>query len=249
MDLEPEPKQLATTEDQMVVRYRIGGRDQMAANTARPLDSASSLMSFQLHQSAINNAISRIGLNGNQFTIDELVAHLRGFIGAENSAQPSVKSDRHAEIGFAYFDPILIEFQDGQLKVTLNLRSLKIGEKGKVWKNVSLTAAYRFVRDGMKIQLQQNDDGTRIRGKRLRFGDRAAISTVMKVLFKKEYSVESLPDKIAQRIDTSQLEISQLSVSDGWLAVLVDDREFNTAQETVLDILRTSSSRKLINRR
>ena len=249
MDLEPEPKQLATTEDQMVVRYRIGGRDQMAANTARPLDSASSLMSFQLHQSAINNAISRIGLNGNQFTIDELVAHLRGFIGAENSAQPSVKSDRHAEIGFAYFDPILIEFQDGQLKVTLNLRSLKIGEKGKVWKNVSLTAAYRFVRDGMKIQLQQNDDGTRIRGKRLRFGDRAAISTVMKVLFKKEYSVESLPDKIAQRIDTSQLEISQLSVSDGWLAVSVDDREFNTAQETVLDILRTSSSRKLINRR
>ena len=206
----------------MVVRYRIGGRDQMAANTARPLDSASSLMSFQLHQSAINNAISRIGLNGNQFTIDELVAHLRGFIGAENSAQPSV---------------------------TLNLRSLKIGEKGKVWKNVSLTAAYRFVRDGMKIQLQQNDDGTRIRGKRLRFGDRAAISTVMKVLFKKEYSVESLPDKIAQRIDTSQLEISQLSVSDGWLAVSVDDREFNTAQETVLDILRTSSSRKLINRR
>ena len=249
MDLEPEPKQLATTEDQMVMRYRIGGRDQMAANTARPLDSASSLMSFQLHQSAINNAISRIGLNGNQFTIDELVAHLRGFIGAENSAQPSVKSDRHAEIGFAYFDPILVEFQDGQLKVTLNLRSLKIGEKGKVWKNVSLTAAYRFVRDGMKIQLQQNDDGTRIRGKRLRFGDRAAISTVMKVLFKKEYSVESLPDKIAQRIDTSQLEISQLSVSDGWLAVSVDDREFNTAQETVLDILRTSSSRKLINRR
>jgi hypothetical protein len=126
---------------------------------------------------------------------------------------------------------------------------LKIGEKGKVWKNVSLTAAYRFVRDGMMIQLQQNDDGTRIRGKRLRFGDRAAISTVMKVLFKKEYSVESLPDKIAQRIDTSQLEISQLSVSDGWLAVSVDDREFNTAQETVLDILRTSSSRKLINRR
>lgn len=249
MDLEPEPKQLATTEDQMVMRYRIGGRDQMAANTARPLDSASSLMSFQLHQSAINNAISRIGLNGNQFTIDELVAHLRGFIGAENSTQPSVKSDRHAEIGFAYFDPILVEFQDGQLKVTLNLRSLKIGEKGKVWKNVSLTAAYRFVRDGMKIQLQQNDDGTRIRGKRLRFGDRAAISTVMKVLFKKEYSVESLPDKIAQRIDTSQLEISQLSVSDGWLAVSVDDREFNTVQETVLDILRTSSSRKLINRR
>jgi hypothetical protein len=246
MDLEPEPKQLSTTEDQMVVRYRIGGRDQMAANTARPLDSASSLMSFQLHQSAINNAISRIGLNGNKFTVDELVTHLKEFVGAENSTE---QSDRHAEIGFAYFDPILVEFQEDQLRVTLNLRSLKIGEKGKVWKNVSLTAAYRFVRDGMKIQLQQNDDGTRIRGKRLRFGDKAAISTVMKVLFKKEYSVASLPEKIAQRIDTSQLEISQLSVSDGWLAVSVDDRETKTAQETVLDMFRTSTNRKLMNRR
>jgi hypothetical protein len=133
--------------------------------------------------------------------------------------------------------------------VTLNLKSLKIGEKGKVWKNVSLTAAYRFVRDGMKIQLQQNDDGTRIRGKRLRFGDKAAISTVMKVLFQKEYSVASLPEKITQRIDTSKLEVSQLSISDGWLAVSVDDREFDTAQETGLDVLQTSSNRKLINRR
>ncbi len=249
MDLEPEPKQLATTEDQMVVRYRIGGRDQMAANTARPPDGAGSLMSFQLHQSAVNNAISRIGLNGRQFTVDELTEHLRGFVGAEGSAEPQAKSDQHAEVGFAYFDPILVEFQEDQLRVTLNLKSLKIGEKGKVWKNVSLTAAYRFVRDGMKIQLQQNDDGTRIRGKRLKFGDKAAISTVMKVLFKKEYSVASLPDKIAQRIDTSQLEISQLSVSDGWLAVSVDDQEFNIAQETVLDVLRTSTNRKLINRR
>ena len=249
MDLEPEPKQLSTTEDQMVVRYRIGGRDQMAANTARPLDKADSLMSFQLHQSAVNNAISRIGLNGNKFTVDELITHLQEFVGAENSAEPRPKSDRHAEIGFAYFDPILVEFQDDQLRVTLNLRSLKIGDKGKVWKNVSLTAAYRFVRDGMKIQLQQNDDGTRIRGKRLRFSDKAAISTVMKVLFKKEYSVASLPEKLAQRIDTSQLEISQLSVSDGWLAVSVDDREIKTAQETVLDIFRTSTSRKLMNRR
>lgn len=249
MDLEPEPKQLATTEDQMVVRYRIGGRDQMAANTARPLDSGSSLISFQLHQSAINNAISRIGLNGNKFTVDELVEHLKGVVGAGDSNQAGAKSDQHAEIGFAYFDPILVEFQEDQLKVTLNLKSLKIGEKGKVWKNVSLTAAYRFVRDGMKIQLHQNDNGTRIRGKRLRFGDKAAISTVMKVLFQKEYSVASLPEKIAQRIDTSRLEISQLSISDGWLAVSVDDREFNTAQETGLDALQTSSNRKLINRR
>jgi hypothetical protein len=71
----------------------------------------------------------------------------------------------------------------------------------------------------------------------------------MKVLFQKEYSVASLPEKIAQRIDTSKLEISQLSISDGWLAVSVDDREFNTAQETGLDVLQTSSNRKLISRR
>ena len=249
MELEPESIQMASTDKQVVMRYRLAGRDQMAANTSRPRDSGDSLLSFQLHQSAINNAIARIGLNGNKFTIDELAKHLRDTIGSENVSSPEQESDKYAEIGFGYFDPIHVDFQDDQMKITLNLKSLKIGETGKTWKNVSLTAAYRFAIDGMTIQLQQDDNGTRIKGKRLRFADKAAISAVMKVLFKQQYSMNPMPQKLKERINCQCLGISQLVLTDGWLGVSIDDQQPLTARRFQDDQQRSGGIRRMIQRR
>jgi len=77
MDLEPTPMQLATTESEIVIRYRLAGRDQLAANTARPASSTQSMIAFQMHQSLINNAIARLGLNGESFNSQELADHLQ----------------------------------------------------------------------------------------------------------------------------------------------------------------------------
>ncbi len=246
MDLEPESLQMTSTDEQVVMRYRLAGRDQMAANTSRPRDNGESLLSFQLHQSAINNAIARIGLNGNDFTIDELTKHLRDVIGSDQVVSSDQDSDRYAEIGFAYFDPMHVDFQDDRLNITLNLKSLKIGTTGKTWKNVSLTASYRFAVDGMSIELQQDDEGTRIRGKRLRFGDKAAISAVMKVLFKQQYALNALPKKLSDRIDGQLLEVSQFVVVDGWLGVSIDDRKPDSDQ---LERPLTGAIRRLNQRR
>jgi hypothetical protein len=248
MDLEPVPMQLATTQQQVVMRYRLAGRDQMAANTARPRDSGSSLMSFQLHQSAVNNMIARIGLNGNKFTIQELAKHLREVVGAPQMESADPPSEQHAEFEFAHFDPIRFDFVEDRLNVTLNLKSLKIGESGKTWKNVSLTAAYHLNATGMMIDLQQDDEGTRIKGKRLRFSDKAAISTIMKVMFKQEYSLNALPAKFNERIGGQDLEVSQFVVSDGWIAVSVDDRR-QANRSSLDDHERIGEIRRLMNSR
>ena len=222
----------------------------MAANTSRPRDSGKSLMSFQLHQSAINNVIARIGLSGNRFTIDELKLHLRDVAGLQSLSSPTEEEDdQYAEIGFAYYDPIHINFQEDRMNIRLNLRSLKIGETGKTWKNISLTASYQFAVDGMKIQLQQDDDGTRIKGRRLRFSDKAAISTVMKVMFKKQYTMDSLPRKLKEKLDGQLLEVSQLVASDGWLAVSIDDQAGSAVQNERDDQQRVGAIRRLIQRR
>ncbi len=246
MDLEPVPMQMATTDSQIVMRYRLAGGDQMAANTARPRDSGKSLLSFQLHQSALNNTIARIGLNGNQFTIEELANHLRDVVGAPQVGLDESTSEQHAEIGFAHFDPIRIDFQEDRMNVTLNLKSLKIGETSKQWKNISLTASYKLNVEGMKLTLDQDDEGTRIKGKRLRFGDKAAISTVMKVLFKKQYTTNALPGKIKDRIGAQQLEVSQLVVSDGWIAMSIDD-PIQASRPIQQDNERMGAMRRLIN--
>ena len=238
MDLEPQAVQMSTSADQLMMRYRIAGPDQMSANSARPRDSGQSLISFQLHQTAVNNAIARVGLNGNTFTFDELTQHLSEVVGLplSGAADDPQSSDRHAEIQFASLAPIQIEFVEDRFRITLNLKKLKVGEKGKQWKNLSLVAAYKPIPAGTQFVLEQDDQETRIKGKkRIKFKDKAAISTVMKVMFKKEYVVNALPKNMLSLIGGDSIAISQLVISDGWISLSFDDRIFAAYQENFSD--------------
>ncbi|MFK7766250.1 MAG: hypothetical protein AB8B55_03325 [Mariniblastus sp.] len=255
MDLDPEPVQLATTQDQLIMRYRLAGRDQMAANTARPRDNGDSLLSFQLHQSMINNAIARIGLNGEEFSGQELKDHIREVFGAPpQETFTDEESEKEVQIKFATFDPVHVGFENDRFAVTLNLKSLKVGEKGKRLKNISMTAVYAVRSSGMEIFLTQDDSGTLIRGKRLKLLDKASISTVMKVLFKQNYNFQTLPAQMAAKINGQNLEVSQLVVSNGWIGVSIDDRgnsanNFADQQETEAQPpQRFSNLRKLLSR-
>lgn len=222
MDLEPEAVQMATTHNQVVMRYRLAGRDQMAANTARPRDNSNSLLSFQIHQSAINNAIERVGLNGETFTIDELKIHLADLMGRPVASDQ--QSEDQAVIGFAKLSPIQVDFTENRFNITLNLATLKIGDRGKTLKKVKMRASYIPSSDGMRIKLVQDDQGTLIQtSKKRSIGEKALVSTVMKKMFKKEYVFNSLPQKMSARIGGQYLDISQLVVADGWLGVSIDD--------------------------
>ena len=251
MELEPEAVQMLTTDEQIVMRYRLAGRDQMAAHTARPRDNGSSLISFQLHETALNNSIARLGLNGNKFTIDELKAHLSDVLGISNP-QSNGESSGHVEIQFAPLDPIHLAFKADRLLVTLNLKSFKVNEKGKGWRSVKMTAAYKIVISGMQIYLQQDDLGTRIEGKRMdrrRFGvgDRMAISGAMKKIFPKQRAFNAMPPALSERLNGQQLRVSQLVVSDGWLAISIDDQHQSQAAHP-FDGSRIGALRRLIRK-
>lgn len=221
MELEPVCMEMKTEEDQIVLRQRLAGRDQMAAHTIRPSEAADSLLSIQLHQSAVNNAFSRIGLNGKKFNTAELTKHIHDILGiapTKDLAGPSPD----AEFEFASFDPVSVEFNSGRIIVTMKLNALKIGN-GKRWRGVTLSAAYIPTVEGLQITLTQDDLGTQIRGYRLNFRDRASIGTVHKVVFKRDYSFAAMPEKIAEKIEVPDLRISQFEFSDGWAAVAVDN--------------------------
>lgn len=224
LDLEPTPLQLATTPSEIVVRYRLAGRDQMAANSARPISSDQSMIGIQLHHSLVNNAIARLGLNGETFTGQELAAHLQNVLGIAPNDDAD-KEQKEALFKFAAHDPIRLDFADDRVKIIINLDSLKIGKSGKSIRRLSITAAYTIQADGMRVNLVQDDTGTRVtsRGKRLRLGDRALISTVMQMLFEPSYSLNALPQQFRERPQAQSLAISRLVIHDGWLGVELND--------------------------
>jgi hypothetical protein len=230
MDLDPEPVQMETTDDQIVMRYRLAGRDQMAAFTSRPSDNGKSLLSLQVHQSTINNAISRAELAGRKFDIEGLSKQFYKSFGIGSENPPA--SEQKAEFEFARFDPIRIELEKDRLFVTMNLKSLKIGD-GKRFKKVKLRAAYSLQQNGLQVVFSQDDEATRIQGHRLRFRDRALVGTVHKILFKREYVVDAMQGSMVEKIGGDAIEISQLVLSDGWIALSVDDRAIPAQHQTV----------------
>ncbi|MFN9231420.1 MAG: hypothetical protein ACK6DU_09285 [Planctomycetota bacterium] len=237
LELEPTPLEMRSTEERVIMRYRLAGFDQMGGNTARPRGLQNSLLSMQIHETSINNLLNRIDLNGEEFTTDELTSHLANVFGWQTSDAPQA---REATFEFAHFDPIRVTFSHGSAAVQLNLKRLRIGN-GKTWKNLSATCNFIPQTEGGKIVFVQDGSGVELSGHRLGLRDQVAVRAIFTALFKDQYELPILPKNIAQKLGPSAM-ITQLELNDGWIGLSVDKRENLTPQRiSELEASRTGS--------
>ena len=246
LELEPDPIETKTTEQDVVMRYRLAGRDQMGASSARPVPLENNLLSMQIHETAINNLLQRIELAGKQFSIPELKTHLQDVFSLPSVEPSDLEVRADAEFVFASFDPLRVDFEDGGLVLTINLKSLRLGKKGKTWRQLSVRALYYPEIEETKIVFRQNPDGISLRGKRLRLGDQIAIRTIFTSLFDDQYEANILPQALAERLGDPMFQIGQFVLTDGWAGVsLMDSSDSAAVAETLLRRrLRTNKTRR-----
>ena len=72
LQLDPKVTDMQTTDQRLLARFRVAGDWQMAAFTPRPRAPATSLMSVQVHQSALNNTLEKLVPRGESISIREL---------------------------------------------------------------------------------------------------------------------------------------------------------------------------------
>ena len=220
MDLEPEAIEMATTTERIITRWRLAGRDQMAAYTSRPRALSGSLLSVQIHDSMINNLLMRIELNGQTFKTPELVAHLQKVMGVAQTQLP--EQEKEVEFQFADRDPIRLDFEDGKLRVQMNLKSLQI-DGGKRLRNISASTYYIPYSQGMKLVLiREEDAGLDLNGRR-KPRDRAAIYAVFREVYKDQFELSTLPKKISAMVNQKNLKISQLVMTNGWIGISINE--------------------------
>lgn len=237
LELEPTPLEMRSTDERVIMRYRLAGFDQMGGNTARPRGLQNSLLSMQIHETSINNLLNRIDLNGEEFTTDELTCHLANVFGWQSSDAPQA---REATFEFAHFDPIRVTFSHGSAAVQLNLKRLRIGN-GKTWKNLTATCNFIPQTEGGKIVFVQDGSGVELSGHRLGLRDQVAVRAIFTALFKDQYELPILPKNIAQKLGPSAM-ITQLELNDGWIGLSVDKRENLTPQRiSELEAARTGN--------
>ncbi len=114
LNLNPMVVAMSTTEERLMIRYRVANQAQMASHTARPRAPSDSLLSMQVHQSAINNAIAQLGLSDKTWNLVELGEKMATTLGKEGWTPPE-DLPRDVNIRFAPSRPVSVELVDNQL--------------------------------------------------------------------------------------------------------------------------------------
>ncbi len=156
LSLEPTIVDMQSTEERLIVRYRVASEMQMGANTARPIAPADSLISVQIHQSAFNNVASQIVTGGRDWTAQELADQIADFL-KQPKKQLELEQGEDVRVRFQPNNPITLDFQDGKLWLTLRIESIE--QPGRLHiKNFVIHAAYTPTVKGLWAGLER--DGT-----------------------------------------------------------------------------------------
>lgn len=208
-----------TGERTATARWRLAGADQPGAHTPRPQAAPHSALNFQVHESAINNLLQQLKLDGRAFTMAEMDEHiaLRFPKWADREKDDDVPED--LVISFPEHDAITVKFLDGQVMLQLSIASLKVGDRQ--WDDFKIHVPYRVETDGFQAVVRR-DGVVRLIG-RMRLPQQIAIRGVFSKAFPKDAEIRVLPESMVSDPRFSDFVISQCIMQDGWLGISVGE--------------------------
>lgn len=215
LGLEPTAVSLETASGVATARLRLAAASQLAAHTPRPRAPKDALLSMQVHESSVNNACDRFGLQGRRMGLEDLAR----FICTRLGLPPQVPDDLPdgVEVEFADTEPLRVECRDGLVHVRVSLDSLESGRRNN-WYEIVAQVAYRPVVSGMQVMLER-DGPVQLSGPghkgRMEFG----LRTIFGKMFPKERPVKLMPDKMLSNPRLAGVQAVQAVCADGWLAI------------------------------
>lgn len=216
LNLSPLVVDLQTTEQRLLVRYRVAAQTQLAAHTPRPRAPSDSELSVQLHQSALNNTIAQFGLGDRLWPLTELCEKMVGVFG-DGSMGVGDDIPENVFIRFAPYRPISVEFDRGKVWITLRIAELH-QEGGIHLERFIVRTSYLADVSGLQAGLT-HDGPISIDGYRLGIRERVPIRLIFSKVFSKQNYIPVLAPKISEDSRLTGLAVSQLEFRDGWLAL------------------------------
>lgn len=217
-----------TTLARMTLRARLATDRQLAAATPRPRAPADSWASLQIHESAVNNVVAQLGLEGRRLTLSELHALVSEKFNLPAHDAPA-HMPRDVFVTFARDHAAQLRLADGRVKLTLRLAA--VDHQSDHWRNFEVYVYYRpdlstphgqMLRDGV-VQLA---------GPRLRAKGQVALRGIFSKIFAKDKPLALWPAGLVDDPRFADLAVTQLVVEDGWLGWALAQR---TASQTASD--------------
>ena len=224
LGLELVPISLSTTEERLTARARLAGPEQLGAHTPRPRAPSDSWFSLQLHQSALNNALEKLELEGRTFELPELFDWVAKKLGRPELAQQEDLPE-NVRVTFADRDAVRLTCVDDRIEVTFSLAELT--HDGSRWRNFQVRTHYAPEADGLSPRFSRVDtihlDGQSVRGK-IEFKLRAIFSKVLS----KNRDLRLLAYSVTGDPRFKDLQMTQFDVEDGWIALAYSPRRVSS---------------------
>ena len=220
--LDPMVVDMQTTENRLIARYRLAGDWQLAAFTPRPRAPRTSLMSVQIHQSAINNTLEQLAPRDRSESIRAIFEKTFELFELKDPALPD-EIPEDATVRFAPTRPITVEIEDGRLWVTLRIIRLRRGDRLDLSRFI-VRAAYRPERRDLTARLVR-DGHLRVDGPAMSMRERLPVRAIFNKVLSPNRAIPLTPEKLIEHPAAHDLAVSQFELRDGWigLAVSLDD--------------------------
>jgi hypothetical protein len=221
LSLEPSAVHLETTHRRLIARMKLAGEGQLAAHTPRPRAWSDSLVSVQVHESAVNNFLARLELEGKTFTLPELDAWIGQKLNRTLETSPeSLMED--VEITFADQDALSVRAVDGRLELSIGVACLRYMDQE--FENVRLIVAFRP--DPVSLSADLVRDGTvQIQAEELSSREYLTLRGITSKVFSKNRRWNMVPGPWAADPRLADLAVTQFDMVDGWVAVAVGPAE------------------------
>jgi len=215
MGLEPTMISAETTQQRLTARVRLAALDQLGSHTPRPQAPADSLASLQLHESAINNILERLGLNGQTMTVSQLRERLAARFARPGLFQTDPDND-DVEITFADRDAVRVRCDDGHVVLTLAFAALC--KDAHCWRDFQVRVFFRPELRSRSVELVR-DGIIHLIGDRLNPRAQLGLRAVFNKTFSRQRTWQLTPSGMATDPRLADLEITQCVIHDGWLGL------------------------------
>ncbi|MEM9586214.1 MAG: hypothetical protein AAGA03_02940, partial [Planctomycetota bacterium] len=218
LKLQPQVTDLQTTSERLIARYRLAGDWQLAAFTPRPRAPKESLMSLQVHQSAINNTVEQLLPRDHSKSVEDM---LRDGLSMFGQSAVELPEDMPADVSvrFARTRPVTVEIDDGEVWLTLRVAKLSKG-RGLDLRKFIVRANFLPSVDGLDAQLHRQGH-LQVSGPGMRMGDRLRIRAIFNKLISPNRPLPLTLPQLREHPRVQDLAISQLELRDGWIGLAI----------------------------
>lgn len=205
--------------EQLSLQWHVRNGTQLAADGPCPLPTDSQGITFQIHQSAIANALDPI-LAGRVLRSTEMDRYLAQFGDVAKGIQRR-EEDGPWALTFQGFQPVEIHFDDSLVRFRVRTQNLE-GTDQPLDQPALVEANYRVQLIDNAIQLvREGDINVEFSGRQQRGGRAAALRSLLRKKFEQVFRAELLekPVRWSDRLPEQlrDLRLTSLAIDDGWL--------------------------------